>query len=213
MGYRSGFKLHVECIKIIAFRSAEHIRGLACMFQQQCTGEFHNEGDLVLQGKKALCNQSQFHMFSIIVKYAAYQQVQGLVEDNYVQLINCLHLFDLQLPPLAPNIFSCFSNHLGAMFFFFLLLSLTSSVLQQHHERGNFFSEYDQSIWLFNIGYYLEVSSSLLYSQELVHQLISLTILSSQFSSSIIFPSSPITSAPNFLVSLSHIKHCSKHNT
>ena len=25
--------------------------------------------------------------------------------------------FDFQLPPLAPNIFSCFSNHLGAVFF------------------------------------------------------------------------------------------------
>ena len=30
--------------------------------------------------------------------------------------------FDLQLPPLAPNIFSCLSNHLGAAFFFSLLL-------------------------------------------------------------------------------------------
>ena len=43
--------------------------------------------------------------------------------------------FDLQLPPLAPNISSCFSNHLGAVFFFFLLLSLPSSVLQWHHQN------------------------------------------------------------------------------
>ena len=37
--------------------------------------------------------------------------------------------FDLQLPPLAQNIFSCFSNHLGAVFFFsfhFRHLSMTS---------------------------------------------------------------------------------------
>ena len=77
--------------------------------------------------------------------------------------------FDLQLPPLAPNIFSCLSNHLGAVFFFFLLLSLPSSVLQWHHEGGNFFSEYERSNWFFYVGYYLEVSSSLLYGQELFH--------------------------------------------
>jgi hypothetical protein len=77
--------------------------------------------------------------------------------------------FYLQLPPLVPNILFCFSNHEGAMFFFFLLLSLLSSVLQWHHEGGNFFSEYDQSNLLFYVGYYLEVSSSLLYGQELVH--------------------------------------------
>ena len=56
--------------------------------------------------------------------------------------------FDLQLHLLAPNIFSCFSNHLGALFFFLLFLWLPSSVLQWHHEGGNFFSEYDRSNWL-----------------------------------------------------------------
>ena len=36
-----------------------------------------------------------------------------------------------------------------------------SSVLQCHHDGGNFFSEYDRSNWLFHVGYYLEMSSSL----------------------------------------------------
>ena len=75
--------------------------------------------------------------------------------------------FDLQLPPLAPKIFFSFSNHQGPVFFLFLLLSLPSSVLQWHHEGGNFSSEFDRSNWLFNVGYYLEVSS-LLYVQELI---------------------------------------------
>jgi len=65
------------------------------------------------------------------------------------------HIFDLQLPPLAPNIFFFFSNHLEVVFFFFLLLSFTSSVLQWHHEGGYFFSEYDRSNWLLYVGYYL----------------------------------------------------------
>ena len=56
----------------------------------------------------------------------------------YVRLINSrFHSFYLQLPPLAPNIFSCFLNHVGAVFFFFLLLSLLSSVLHWHHEGVN----------------------------------------------------------------------------
>ena len=59
------------------------------------------------------------------------------------------HLFRYQIPTLAHNIFFCFSNHQGAVFFFFLLLSIASSILQWHHEVGNFFSEYDQSNWLF----------------------------------------------------------------
>ena len=46
--------------------------------------------------------------------------------------------FDLQLPPLAPNIVSCFSKHLEAVFFFFQLHSLTSSVLQWHSWRRQF---------------------------------------------------------------------------
>ena len=86
-----------------------------------------------------------------------------------------------------------------------LLILLPSSVLQWHHEAGNFLSEYDRSNWLFYLGYYLEVSSSLVYVQEL-----SLTILSSPFSSSTTFQSSRSTSAPFFSVSrsLSHIKQC-----
>ena len=104
------------------------------------------------------------------------------MEDAYLRFINCrFHFFDLQLPPLAPNIF-CFLNHLGAVFFFFLLLSLPSSALQWHHEGGNFFSEYDRSNWLLCVGYYLEVSSSFLYVQEFVHQLLPLSNLSCPFS-------------------------------
>ena len=33
----------------------------------------------------------------------------------------------------------------------------------------NFLSDYDQSNWVFYVGYYLEVSASLLYVQERVH--------------------------------------------
>ena len=69
-------------------------------------------------------------------------------------------------------------------------------------------------IGFFCVGYYIEVSSSLLYGQELVHYLLSLTILSSPFSSST-FRSSPNASAPMLLVSksVSHTVRCSKHNT
>ena len=70
-----------------------------------------------------------------IIKYAAYWQAHGLMEDNlyffpYVRYVNCrFHIFDIQLPPLTPNSFFCFSNHLVTVFFFFLLLSLPLSVL------------------------------------------------------------------------------------
>ena len=75
----------------------------------------------------------------------------------YVWLINCgFHLFRSSASSFSSQYFSCFSNHLGAVFsFFFLLLSLPSSVLQWHHVEGNFFSEYDQCNWIFYIGYYL----------------------------------------------------------
>ena len=54
------------------------------------------------------------------------------------------------------------------------------------------------SHWLFYVAYYLEVFSSLMYVQELVDQSLSLIILSSPFSSSTTFQSSPNTSAkPN----------------
>ena len=55
---------------------------------------------------------------------------------------------------------------------------LLHNVPQWHQEGGNFFSEYDQSICLFYVGYYLEVSSSLLYVQKLLY-LVSLVILHS----------------------------------
>ena len=61
---------------------------------------------------------------------------------------------DLQLPPLTPDIFFCFSNHQVAMILFLLLLSLPLSVLQWHHVDGNCFSEYNPSNRLFYIGYY-----------------------------------------------------------
>ena len=80
-----------------------------------------------------------------------------------------IYFFDLQLPPLTSNIFSCFSNHQGAVFMCFLFLSLPSSVLECNHGGVNFFSEYDQSNWFSYEGYYLEVSSSLLCGQEVVH--------------------------------------------
>ena len=73
---------------------------------------------------------------------------------------------ELWRPPLAPSIFFCFSNHQGSVLFFFLILSLPLSVFQWHHEKGNFFSEYDQSNWLFYVGYYLEMFSSIFYVQE-----------------------------------------------
>ena len=47
--------------------------------------------------------------------------------------------FDLQLPPLGPNIFFCFSNHQGVEIVFFLLFLLPSSVFQWH-KKGNIFS-------------------------------------------------------------------------
>jgi hypothetical protein len=55
------------------------------------------------------------------------------------------------------------------VFFFFLLLSLAKSVLQWHQEGGYFFTEYDQSNWLFYVEYDLEVSSFILYVQEIVY--------------------------------------------
>jgi hypothetical protein len=89
------------------------------------------------------------------------------MEDTYVQLMNCrLNLFRSSASSFSSQyLLLFFSNHLGAVFFFFLLLSLPLFVLQWHYEGGNFFSEYDQSNWLFYIGYYLEVSSSLLYGR------------------------------------------------
>ena len=112
-------------------------------------------------------------------------------------LINCrLHLFRSSASSI---IFSCFSNHQGAVFFFFFfffpLLSLPLSLLQEHHDGGNFLAECDQSNWLFYVRYYTILY---VYGQELVHQLLSLTIYSSAFSSCTTFQSSPNTSVPIF---------------
>ena len=95
----------------------------------------------------------------------------------------------------------------------FLLPSTLPSVLQWHHEGGNFFSEYCQSNWRFYIGYYLEVSSSLLYVQELIDYLLYLLILSSLFSSSTRFQNSPNISTPIFLVFMYTNKLISQCNT
>ena len=67
--------------------------------------------------------------------------------------------FDLQFPPLTPNIFFYFSNHQEALFFFFffLLLSLPSPVLQWHHEGGNFFSELFYFILLVFLPYVVSI--------------------------------------------------------
>ena len=62
--------------------------------------------------------------------------VQGLMEDTYVQLINCrLHLFRSSASSFSSQYLLFFSNHQGAVFFFFLLFSLPSSVLQWHYEK------------------------------------------------------------------------------
>ena len=119
----------------------------------------------------------------------------------FVESVFCrLHLFLSSASSFSSQYLLFFLKSLGAVFFFFLLLFLPSSVLQWHHEGGDFFSEYNRSNLLFYVGYYLEVSCSLLYGQELVHQLLSLTILSSPFSSSTTFQRSPNTSALIFLV-------------
>ena len=68
------------------------------------------------------------------------------MEDTYVRLVNCLHLFRSSASSFS---FFCSSNHQGVVFFLFLLLSPLSSVLQRHLEEGNFFSDYNQSNWLF----------------------------------------------------------------
>ena len=91
------------------------------------------------------------------------------MEDTYVRLINFrLHiLFYIQLPPLTPNIIFCFSNHVEAFSlhsFHFRPLSfndiMTEAISSQNMTDPN---------WLFYVGYYLEVFSSLLNVQEFVH--------------------------------------------
>ena len=94
-------------------------------------------------------------------------RIQFLKEDTYVPLrSSCLHLFQSSASYFSSLYLLQFLKSSKTVFFFFLLLSFPLSVLQWHHDGGNFFSEYDRSDWLFNVGYYLEVSSSLLYVQE-----------------------------------------------
>jgi hypothetical protein len=78
--------------------------------------------------------------------------------------------FNFQLPLLVPNMFLFLKSSRTCVLLLLHGTPFTSViVLQWHHEAGNFFSEYNQSTLLFYIGYYLEVSSSLLYVQEHVH--------------------------------------------
>ena len=97
-----------------------------------------------------------------------------IISSSCLLKLSRLYFSYLQFPP----IFSCFSNHQGAVLFFFLLLSLPSSVLQWYHEWGNIFSEYDSSNWLFYVGYYLCVLFSPIRSRTC--SLLSLTILPPQ---------------------------------
>ena len=121
------------------------------------------------------------------------------MEDTYIRLINCrLLLFQSS----ASSFISRYLLFLKSSRSCVILLPTTfTSVIcpSMHHEGGNFFSEYDRSNWLFYLGYNLELSSSLLRSRT-CSLVTSLTIVSSTFSFSTIFQSSPNTSAPIFLV-------------
>ena len=147
----------------------------------------------------------------IIIKYAAYWQVLVFIEVMYISSL-------CSIDKLRSNLFRFSASFFSSQYLLLLLKSLRScvlllsspstflSVFQWHHEGGNLFSEFDQCNWLIYVEYYLEVSSALLYSRT-VHQLLSLTIPSSPFSSSTTFQSSPDSSAPILLVSrsLSHM--------
>ena len=122
------------------------------------------------------------------------------MEDTYVQLINCRH-----------HLFRSSASSFSAQYILLFLKSCKTYVLllptpftsvictSMASWRRQFVLRIWQSNWLFYVGYYLEVSSSLLYGQEL-HWLFSLTILSFPFSSSATFRSSPNTSASIVLV-------------
>ena len=116
--------------------------------------------------------ESRVHMNSpitriIIIKYAAYQQVHRLIEDTYVRLMNCrFHLFR-SVDSSFSSEYVLFLNSSRNCFFFFLLILFPSTVLQWHHEGGNFFSQYDQSNWIFYVGYYLRCTKALNRSRKL----------------------------------------------
>ena len=128
----------------------------------------------------------------------------------YVRLINCrFHLFRSSAVSFSSQYLLLFPKSSRSCVL--LLPTPFTSVIcsSTDHERGKFFSEHGQSNWIFlKVGYYLEVSSPLLFVQEIVRYLLSLTMLSSPFSSSTTYQSSPNTSARIFLVSksLSHVK-------
>ena len=132
----------------------------------------------------------------------------------YVRLINCcFHLFRSSAFSFSSQyILLCLKASRSCV----LLITPfhQSFFLQWHHEGCNFFSKYHHSNWILYEGYYLEMSSSVLYIQKLC-QLLSLAILSSPLFYDTKFQSSPNSSTPILLVSrtLSYIKHCSKHNT
>ena len=112
----------------------------------------------------------------IIILLLSMLLITRTMEDNlyffpYVRVINCrFHLF-LSSPSFFSFQYLLLFLQEDVLFLFYLLLSIPLSVLQWHHEEGNFFSEY----WLFCILYYLVVSPSLLYVQELDYWLLSLT--------------------------------------
>ena len=115
----------------------------------------------------------------------------------YVRLINChFHLFRSSA--------SYFSSQY--LLLFLKSKELCSSSSYSFHFRYLSFNDImmeaisPQNMTNFYVWYYLEVPSSLLFVQELVHLLLSLAILSSPFSFSTTFQSSPNISAPIFLV-------------
>ena len=71
---------------------------------------------------------------------------------------------ELQIPPLATNIFCCFQEVV-----FFLLISISLVFLRWHQEKGNFFLGCVQSNRFLFLRCCLEASFSLLFVQEPLH--------------------------------------------
>ena len=106
----------------------------------------------------------------IVIKYAASRFMDLWKIIPYVWLKNCsFHLFRSSASSFSSQ---CLLLYLKSFKSCVLLLptSFTFIIcLSIAYKGGNFFSEYEQSKWLFYLGYYLEVSSSLLYVQEFPH--------------------------------------------
>ena len=113
---------------------------------------------------------------------------------------------------------SSFSSQYLLLFLCVFLPTPFTSVLSpsMHHEEGNFFSEYDRSNWSFYIGCYLDMSSSLLYVQEIIYHFLSQVIfilsillkhwiskLTKYFSSN--FLSSQISKPYNTMLQIKHL--------